>query len=91
MPHDPALSNIITYNSHRFITKLRYQNEPVRHKMLDFFGDISLLGHRLLGEIIVYKPGHAFTRFIGKKILENLLNKEKFPNLAWLAEIFQAS
>jgi len=24
-------------------------------------------------------------------ILENLLNKEKFPNLAWLAEIFQAS
>jgi UDP-3-O-[3-hydroxymyristoyl] N-acetylglucosamine deacetylase len=37
---------------------LRYDDEPVRHKILDVIGDLSLLGHPLLGHVKVYKGGH---------------------------------
>jgi UDP-3-O-[3-hydroxymyristoyl] N-acetylglucosamine deacetylase len=37
---------------------LRYVDEPVRHKMLDLTGDLSLLGHPLKGHVIAYKAGH---------------------------------
>lgn len=37
---------------------LRYADEPVRHKMLDLTGDLSLLGYPLKGHVIAYKAGH---------------------------------
>ena len=37
---------------------LRYEDEPVRHKMLDLTGDLSLLGRPLKGHVIAYKAGH---------------------------------
>ena len=37
---------------------LRYEDEPVRHKMLDLTGDLSLLGNPLKGHVIAYKAGH---------------------------------
>jgi UDP-3-O-[3-hydroxymyristoyl] N-acetylglucosamine deacetylase len=37
---------------------LRYADEPVRHKMLDLTGDLSLLGRPLKGHVIAYKAGH---------------------------------
>ena len=37
---------------------LRYPDEPVRHKMLDLMGDLSLLGYPLKGHVIAYKAGH---------------------------------
>ena len=37
---------------------LRYPDEFVRHKMLDIVGDLSLVGRRLLGQVIAVKPGH---------------------------------
>lgn len=37
---------------------LRYPDEPVRHKMLDLTGDLSLLGYPLKGHVIAYKAGH---------------------------------
>jgi UDP-3-O-[3-hydroxymyristoyl] N-acetylglucosamine deacetylase len=39
---------------------LRYQNEFVRHKILDCIGDFSLLGMPILGHIVSEKSGHAF-------------------------------
>jgi UDP-3-O-[3-hydroxymyristoyl] N-acetylglucosamine deacetylase/3-hydroxyacyl-[acyl-carrier-protein] dehydratase len=38
---------------------LRFQDEFVRHKILDIIGDIFLLGCRILGHVIAIKPGHA--------------------------------
>ena len=38
---------------------LRYEDEFVRHKVLDAVGDLYLLGHSLLGEFRAYKSGHA--------------------------------
>ena len=37
---------------------LRFQNEIVRHKILDLIGDIYLTGRRITGSIIAIKPGH---------------------------------
>jgi UDP-3-O-acyl-N-acetylglucosamine deacetylase len=38
--------------------KLRYANEPARHKILDIIGDLSLLGFDLRGHIVAYRSGH---------------------------------
>jgi UDP-3-O-[3-hydroxymyristoyl] N-acetylglucosamine deacetylase len=37
---------------------LRFADEPVRHKMLDLTGDLSLLGHPLKGHVVAYRAGH---------------------------------
>lgn len=37
---------------------MRYGDEPVRHKMLDLTGDLSLLGFPMKGHVIAYKAGH---------------------------------
>lgn len=45
-----------------------YPNEPARHKLLDFVGDIRLTGSPMAGRFKIYKPGHrannAFARFL---------------------------
>jgi UDP-3-O-[3-hydroxymyristoyl] N-acetylglucosamine deacetylase (EC 3.5.1.-) len=37
---------------------LRFADEPVRHKMLDFLGDLGLLGALPRGHFLAYKAGH---------------------------------
>ncbi len=55
--------------------KLKFPNEPARHKLLDLIGDLALIGQPMKGKIIAKKPGHKinveFARLIRKKILEN--------------------
>jgi UDP-3-O-[3-hydroxymyristoyl] N-acetylglucosamine deacetylase / 3-hydroxyacyl-[acyl-carrier-protein] dehydratase len=55
-------------------TKLRFQNEPARHKLLDVIGDLALVGRFLKGKIIATKPGHtsnvAFAKFLKRHIVE---------------------
>ncbi|NER81393.1 MAG: UDP-3-O-acyl-N-acetylglucosamine deacetylase [Leptolyngbya sp. SIO1D8] len=38
---------------------LRFENEPVRHKLLDLVGDLSLLGNLPIAHVIAYKASHA--------------------------------
>ena len=38
--------------------RLRYANEPARHKVLDMIGDLFLLGHDVSGHLVAYKSGH---------------------------------
>ena len=40
---------------------LRYEDEFVKHKILDAIGDLYLLGHSLIGEFSGYKSGHGST------------------------------
>ena len=42
-----------------YLSPLKYENEPARHKLLDLIGDFSLLGVRLQGRISAYRPGHG--------------------------------
>jgi len=50
---------------------LRFQDEFVRHKILDSFGDFSLLGSPLLGHIRAFKAGHDLNAKMVRKILDN--------------------
>jgi UDP-3-O-acyl N-acetylglucosamine deacetylase len=38
--------------------RLRYADEPARHKILDLLGDLSLLGQDLTGHVVAYRSGH---------------------------------
>ena len=48
--------------------KLRHQNEPARHKLLDMIGDLALVGVPLKGHIMAARPGHAANVAFAKKI-----------------------
>ena len=57
-----SLENVVVIDKHDVINDdgLRYQDEFVRHKILDCIGDFSLLGMPILGHVVLYKSGHAF-------------------------------
>jgi UDP-3-O-[3-hydroxymyristoyl] N-acetylglucosamine deacetylase len=48
---------------------LRYEDEFVRHKLLDCIGDFSLLGLPILGHLVLNKSGHAFNHEFLRKFL----------------------
>lgn len=50
---------------------LRYENELVRHKTLDFIGDIYLAGFYIIGHFIGSKTGHGINNKILKKLFES--------------------
>jgi UDP-3-O-[3-hydroxymyristoyl] N-acetylglucosamine deacetylase/3-hydroxyacyl-[acyl-carrier-protein] dehydratase len=56
-----SLENAVVIREDAVLTTepLRYQDEFVRHKILDIIGDLSLLGRPVHGHLIAVKPGHA--------------------------------
>ncbi|CAN5584018.1 bifunctional UDP-3-O-[3-hydroxymyristoyl] N-acetylglucosamine deacetylase/3-hydroxyacyl-ACP dehydratase [soil metagenome] len=56
-----SLENAIVVRGDAVLSKepLRFQDEFVRHKILDIIGDLSLFGHRIRGHIVAVKPGHG--------------------------------
>ena len=63
--------NAIVLDDYRVLNEdgLRYDNEFVKHKILDSIGDLYLLGHSLIGSFSGYKSGHA----LNNKLLRALL------------------
>ena len=53
------------------LNDLRFADEPVRHKVLDLLGDVSLLGHRLIGSITACKTSHSFNRMVVEHFVQN--------------------
>ena len=55
------LDNAIVLDDYRILNEdgLRYEDEFVKHKILDAIGDLYLLGHSLIGEFSGYKSGHG--------------------------------
>jgi len=50
--------------------KLRFENEFVRHKILDAIGDLALLGHPIVGHLEANRAGHALHAALVQKLLE---------------------
>lgn len=48
--------------------KQNFENEPARHKLLDFIGDIALVGKPLKARFIVKRPGHKVNNLLSRKI-----------------------
>jgi UDP-3-O-[3-hydroxymyristoyl] N-acetylglucosamine deacetylase/3-hydroxyacyl-[acyl-carrier-protein] dehydratase len=57
-------------------TKLRFFNEPARHKLLDIVGDLALAGKPLKLHVLAALPGHAGNVAFAKKLKE-LIKKKK--------------
>ena len=56
-----SLDNAVVVDDYRILNEdgLRYEDEFVKHKILDAIGDLYLLGHSLIGAFSGYKSGHA--------------------------------
>jgi UDP-3-O-[3-hydroxymyristoyl] N-acetylglucosamine deacetylase len=50
---------------------LRYEDEFVRHKVLDLIGDLALLGHRILGRVVADRAGHAMHTALVSRLLKD--------------------
>ncbi|MBM3751273.1 MAG: UDP-3-O-acyl-N-acetylglucosamine deacetylase [Acidimicrobiia bacterium] len=59
-----SLDNAIVIGETGVLNQLRFDDEFVRHKMLDVIGDLALVGHPIRGHVVVQRGGHALhTKF----------------------------
>ena len=69
--------------------ELRFDNEPVRHKILDLIGDFSLFGEQIIGHVVSKNSGHEsnikFLNIIKKEMKKNKVsykfNKEQIKQV----------
>lgn len=68
-----SLDNAVVMDDYRILNEdgLRYEDEFVKHKILDVIGDLYLLGCSLIGEFNGYKSGHALNNRLLCALLEN--------------------
>jgi UDP-3-O-[3-hydroxymyristoyl] N-acetylglucosamine deacetylase len=66
-----SLDNAIVIDDYRIVNEggLRYDDEFVKHKVLDAIGDLYLLGHSLIGEFRGIKSGHALNNQLCRELL----------------------
>ncbi len=67
-----SLDNAIVMDEYRVLNSdgLRYEDEFVKHKVLDAIGDLYLLGHPLIGAFSGHKSGHALNNQLLRRLVE---------------------
>ena len=67
-----TLDNAVGIDDFRVLNEdgLRYEDEFVKHKILDAIGDLYLLGSSLIGAFSGHKSGHALNNTLLRKLLE---------------------
>ena len=67
-----SVDNAIVVDEFRILNEdgLRYDDEFVKHKMLDAIGDLYQLGHSLIGEFVGHKSGHALNNALLRELLK---------------------
>lgn len=58
-------------------TKLQFENEPARHKLLDIVGDLALVGKPIKAHILGARPGHSGNVRFAKVLKEQIKKQEK--------------
>ena len=66
-----SLDNAVVVDDYRILNEdgLRYEDECVKHKILDAIGDLYLLGHSLIGSFTGFKSGHALNNRLLRELL----------------------
>jgi UDP-3-O-[3-hydroxymyristoyl] N-acetylglucosamine deacetylase len=66
-----SLDNAVVMDEFRVLNNdgLRYEDEFVKHKVLDAVGDLYLLGHPILGAFSAHKSGHALNNKLARSLL----------------------
>jgi len=74
-----TLDNAIVLDDFKMLNEdgLRFEDEFVKHKMLDAIGDLSLLGHPLVGEFSGFKSGHGLNNKLARALLADQSAWEK--------------
>jgi UDP-3-O-[3-hydroxymyristoyl] N-acetylglucosamine deacetylase len=69
-----SLDNAVVLDDYRVVNEegLRYDDEFVKHKVLDAVGDLYLLGHSLIGTFCGHKSGHA----LNNRLLRELVKQQ---------------
>jgi UDP-3-O-acyl N-acetylglucosamine deacetylase len=62
--------------------RLRYADEPARHKALDIVGDLALFGADLHGHVIGYKSGHALNAMLVRRLVQELALPQATPSVS---------
>ncbi len=78
-----SLENAVAVDEFRVLNRegLRYEDEFVRHKILDAVGDLYLLGHPLLANYIAFKSGHGLNNMLARALLAD--------RAAWELAVFE--
>jgi UDP-3-O-acyl-N-acetylglucosamine deacetylase len=62
-------AELLVFGTHGPIdNRLRFGNEPARHKTLDLIGDLALCGFDLAGHVVAYRSGHALNVALAKTL-----------------------
>ena len=65
-----SLDNAVVLGETGALNALRFEDEFVRHKILDVIGDLTLVGHPVIGHLVAHRGGHALHTAFAAKILE---------------------
>jgi UDP-3-O-[3-hydroxymyristoyl] N-acetylglucosamine deacetylase len=67
-----SMDNAVVLDDYRVLNEdgLRYEDEFVKHKVLDAIGDLYLLGHGLIGAFSGYKSGHELNNLLLRDLLD---------------------
>ncbi|MCJ7596439.1 MAG: UDP-3-O-acyl-N-acetylglucosamine deacetylase [Desulfobacterales bacterium] len=68
-----SLDNAIVIDDFRILNEdgLRYKDEFVRHKILDFIGDIAIIGCPVIGHFVVQRSGHSLNQSMLRALMAN--------------------
>ena len=68
-----GLDNAVVMDDYRVLNAdgLRYDDEFVKHKVLDAIGDLYLLGHPVIGAFEAYKSGHALNNALLRELMQH--------------------
>jgi UDP-3-O-[3-hydroxymyristoyl] N-acetylglucosamine deacetylase len=66
-----SMDNAIVVDEYRVLNEdgLRYEDEFVKHKILDAIGDLYLLGNSLIGEFVAHKSGHGLNNALLRELI----------------------
>jgi UDP-3-O-[3-hydroxymyristoyl] N-acetylglucosamine deacetylase len=64
-----SLDNAIVIGETGVLNKLRFEDEFVRHKVVDAIGDLALLGHPVVGHLSAVRAGHALHAALAQKLV----------------------
>ena len=65
-----SLDNAIVIGDAGVLNALRFEDEFVRHKILDLVGDLALVGHPIVGHVVAHRAGHALHTALAGRLLE---------------------
>jgi UDP-3-O-[3-hydroxymyristoyl] N-acetylglucosamine deacetylase len=64
-----SLENAIVLGETGVLNPLRFEDEFVRHKILDVIGDLALVGYPIQGHLVVHRGGHALHTALAAELL----------------------